>query len=70
MAASESTTQSVGTDTENQPFTVHREPADQGGNQYLKCKCCKREVIGDDFSRLNHREGCRHHNAQTTRGGA
>ena len=43
-----------------EPYTKHYEPPAQGGSKYLRCRCCGREVIGDDFSRLTHKPGCRH----------
>lgn len=46
--------------TTDEPFTVHKERGEQGGHQYLRCRDCKREVIGNDFDRLIHAPGCRH----------
>ena len=42
------------------PYTRHVEPPEQGGEPYLRCKCCDREVIGTEFERLNHKADCEH----------
>lgn len=46
--------------TAAQPYTRHVEPADQGGETYIRCRGCGREVIGTNFERLPHRDGCEH----------
>ena len=53
-------TPEINSGTTAEPYTVHVEPRSQGGNQYLRCRDCKREVIGDDFSRLHHKPECKH----------
>jgi len=45
--------------TDDEPtITRHVEPAAVGGEPYVRCEDCGREVIGRDPSRLLHAEGC------------
>jgi hypothetical protein len=44
--------------TTAEPYTHHVEPPAQGGEAYIRCEACSREVIGRDPSRIPHAAGC------------
>lgn len=47
------------------PYTVHREPPEQGGGRYAKCRGCGREILPvGRFKYLTHPDDCPH--ADTT----
>lgn len=39
-------------------FTYHFEPPEQGGEEYVRCEGCGREVVPADPDRILHKEGC------------
>jgi len=45
------------TDAE-QVYTYHWEPVAQGGERYVRCERCGREVIPADADRLLHKRSC------------
>lgn len=45
---------------ETESYTTHVESPAQGGETYVRCPDCGREVIGTDPSRLPHAAGCSH----------
>lgn len=50
--------ESTGTTTGEQ-FTEHIEPADQGGEPFLRCTGCSREILASiGADRLTHADGC------------
>lgn len=40
------------------PYTYHVEPPEQGGERYVRCEGCGREVIPADPDRLLHTDEC------------
>lgn len=44
------------------PITTHYEPAEQGGEKYVRCEGCGREILSElgGRSKLVHPEGCPH----------
>lgn len=49
------------------PYTVHREPIEQGGKRYARCTGCAREILPvGRFDTLDHADGCPNANTSPT----